>query len=97
MMASCIFCHAVYVRHIYTGALKFTPQATLKSYVKLLKLYNSYISDLEVDVEKNKYVLMYRDDNAEQNRDIKTGKRSFQNVSQFKYLGRRVTNQILIQ
>jgi hypothetical protein len=40
---------------------------------------------------------MSRDQNAGQNRDIKIGNRSFENVSQFKYLGTTVTNQNLIQ
>jgi hypothetical protein len=35
--------------------------------------------------------------NADQNRDIKMGNRSFGNVSQFKYLGTTATNQVLIQ
>jgi hypothetical protein len=37
------------------------------------------------------------DQNANQNRDIKIGNRSFENVLQFKYLGITVTNQNLIQ
>jgi hypothetical protein len=37
------------------------------------------------------------DQNAEQNRDMKLGNRSFENLSQFKYLGTTVTNQNLIQ
>jgi hypothetical protein len=37
------------------------------------------------------------DQNAGQNREIKIGNRSFENVSQFKYLGTIVTNQNLIQ
>jgi hypothetical protein len=38
-----------------------------------------------------------RDQNAGQTREIKIGNRSFENVSQFKYLGMAVTNQNLIQ
>jgi hypothetical protein len=52
---------------------------------------------LEVNVEKTKYVLVSRDQNAGQNREIKMGNRSFENVSQFKYLGTTATNQNLIQ
>jgi hypothetical protein len=52
---------------------------------------------LEVNVEKTKYMLVSRDKNADQNRDIKIGNRSFENVSQFKYLGSTVTYQNLIQ
>jgi hypothetical protein len=52
---------------------------------------------LEVNVEKTEYMLVSRDQNAGQNREIKIGNRSFKNVSQFKYLGTTVTNQNLIQ
>jgi hypothetical protein len=52
---------------------------------------------LEVHVEKTKYMLVSRDQNAGQNRDMKIGNRLFENVSQFKYLGTTVTNQNLIQ
>jgi ABC-type siderophore export system fused ATPase/permease subunit len=52
---------------------------------------------LEVNVEKTKYMLVSLDENAGQNREIKIGNRSFENVSQFKYLGTTVTNQHLIQ
>jgi hypothetical protein len=40
---------------------------------------------LEVNVEKTKYMLVSRDQNAGQDREIKIGNRSFENVSQFKY------------
>jgi hypothetical protein len=51
---------------------------------------------LEVNVEKFKYMLLSRHQNAGQSHDMKMGIRSL-NVSQFKYLGTRTTNQILIQ
>jgi hypothetical protein len=52
---------------------------------------------LEVNVEKTTYTLESRDQNADQNWDIKIGNRSFENVSQFKYFGTTVTIQHLIQ
>jgi hypothetical protein len=51
---------------------------------------------LEINVEKTKYMLLSRQQNVCQNRDIKIANRSFENVSQFKYLGTTVTNQNLI-
>jgi hypothetical protein len=52
---------------------------------------------LEVNIEKIKYILLSRHQNAGQNHDIKTANRSFENVAQFRSLGRAVTNQNLIQ
>jgi hypothetical protein len=52
---------------------------------------------LEINVEKTKYMLLSRQKNVGQNRDIKIENRSFENVSQFKYLGTTVTNHNLIQ
>jgi hypothetical protein len=52
---------------------------------------------LEINIEKTKYMLLSHHQNAGQNQDIKITNRSFENVSQFKYLGTRVTNQNLIQ
>jgi hypothetical protein len=52
---------------------------------------------LEINVDKTKYMLLSRHQNVGQNRDIKIANRSFENVSQFKYLGTTVTNQNLIQ
>jgi hypothetical protein len=51
---------------------------------------------LEINVEKTKYMLLSRQQNVGQNRDIRIANRSFENVSQFKYLGTTVTNQNLI-
>jgi hypothetical protein len=52
---------------------------------------------LAVNVEKTKYMLVSRDQNAGQSREIIIGNRSFENVSQFKNLGTTVINQNLIQ
>jgi hypothetical protein len=52
---------------------------------------------LEINVEKTKYMLLACHQNAGQNHDIKMANRSFENVSQFKYLGITVTNQNLTQ
>jgi hypothetical protein len=52
---------------------------------------------LEVNLEKMKYMLVSRDQNSGQKREIKIWNRSYENVSQFKYLGMTVTNQNLIQ
>jgi hypothetical protein len=51
---------------------------------------------VEVNTEKTKYMLGSWDQNAGQNQDMKTANRSFEDVSQFTYLGRTVTNQYLI-
>jgi hypothetical protein len=52
---------------------------------------------LEINVKKIKYMLISCQQNVGQNRDTKIANRSFENVSQFKYLGMTVTNQNLIQ
>jgi ribosomal protein S2 len=52
---------------------------------------------LEVNIEKTKYMLLSRHQNAGQNHDIKIGNRCFKNVVQFRYLGTTITNQNLIQ
>jgi hypothetical protein len=45
---------------------------------------------------ETKYILLSHRWNADQNCYIKIATRSFENVSQFKYLGTTVTNQNLI-
>jgi hypothetical protein len=52
---------------------------------------------LEINIEKTKYMLLSRHQSVGRNPDITTANRSFENVSQFKYLGTTVTNQNLIQ
>jgi hypothetical protein len=52
---------------------------------------------LEINVEKTKYMLLSLHQNVGQNWDIKIANRSFENMSQFKYLRATVRNQNLIQ
>jgi hypothetical protein len=52
---------------------------------------------LEIKVKKTKYMLLTCHHNEGQNQDIKLANRLFENVSQFKYLGTKVTNQNMIQ
>jgi hypothetical protein len=52
---------------------------------------------LEISVKKTKYRLLSHYQNLGRNQDIKIANTSFENVSQFKYLGTTVTNQNLIQ
>jgi hypothetical protein len=54
---------------------------------------------LEEKTEKTKYtrMLLSRHQKAGQNRNIKIGDGSFENVAQFKYFGTTVTNTNLIQ
>jgi hypothetical protein len=52
---------------------------------------------LEVNVDKTKDMLVSHTRNVDQIRDVRMVNRSFENESQFKYLGMTVTNQNLIQ
>jgi hypothetical protein len=51
------------------------------------------VTGLEVNAEKAKYVVMFRDQHAGKNHNIKRGNKSFQRVVEFKYLGTTLTNQ----
>jgi hypothetical protein len=55
----------------------------------------SYIRDidLEINVEKTKYVIMSLHPNSGQNQYIRTANEWFENVAKFKYLGTTLTNQ----
>jgi hypothetical protein len=48
---------------------------------------------LEINVDKTKYMLLSCHQNVSQNWDIRIGNRSFENVSQFKYLEITVTTK----
>jgi hypothetical protein len=71
---------------------------TIKKHTEAL-IDASKEAGLDIDVEKTKYMLLSRHQNAGQNREIrvKIANRLFENVSHIRYLGTTVTNTNLIQ
>jgi hypothetical protein len=61
---------------------------TIKKNTKIL-IDASIEVGLEINLDKTKYMLLSRHQNVGQIRDIKIANTSFENVSQFKYLGRQ--------
>ena len=56
-----------------------------------------HMQGLEVNADKTKYMVMFRDQDAGQSHIIKTDSRSFERVEEFKYLWKMLTNQNSIQ
>jgi len=54
-------------------------------------------TDLKVNADKIKYLVMSRDQNAVQSHNIKTDNSSFEKVEELKYLGATLTDQNFIQ
>jgi hypothetical protein len=52
---------------------------------------------LKVNAEKSKYVLLSHHQNVGQKHNIKIGDTSFEDLAQFRYVGKTVTNQNLVQ
>ena len=52
---------------------------------------------LEVNADKTKHMVMSRDQNAGQSRNIKTDNKSLERVEDFKHLGTNLTNQSVLQ
>ena len=52
---------------------------------------------LEENADKNKYMIMYRDQNAGRSHSMKTDNSSTERVEGFKYLGTKLTNKNSIQ
>jgi hypothetical protein len=59
---------------------------TIKKNIEILTNASKEVG-LEINIEKTKYMLLSHNQNTDQNRDIRIANRSFENVSQFKYLG----------
>jgi len=69
---------------------------TVKENAEALKMTSKEIG-LEVNVDKTKYMVMSRDQNAGQSHSMKTDNSSFERVEEFKYLGTTLINQNSIQ
>ena len=65
---------------------------TIKKNTKAL-LVASKESDLDINTERTKYVVMSQSQDAGQNHNIKIYNKSFEKVEQLKYLGTSLTNQ----
>jgi hypothetical protein len=52
---------------------------------------------LEVNADKTKYVVMFRDENAGRSHSMKIDNSSFERAEEFKYLGTTLTNKNCIQ
>jgi len=68
----------------------------IKEKAEALILANKEIG-LEVNVDKTKYMVMSRDQNAGRSHDMTIDSRSFERVEEFKYLGTTLTNKNSIQ
>jgi len=54
-------------------------------------------TELEVNADETKYMVLSRDQNAGRSHRIKTDNSSFESVEELEYLGKTLTNQIYIQ
>jgi hypothetical protein len=56
-------------------------------------VFSSKQTGMEVNAEKTKYMIMFRDKYPGQNHDMKIHNKAFEKVEQFIYLGTILTNQ----
>jgi hypothetical protein len=69
---------------------------TIKKNTEALVIASKEIG-LEVNVDKTKYMIMSRDQNAGRSQNIRTDDNSFEMADDFKYLGTTLTKQNSIQ
>jgi len=69
---------------------------TVKENAEVLVVASKEIG-LEVNADKSKYMVTFRDQNAGRSHSMKIVNRSFERVEEFKYLGKILTNQNSIQ
>jgi hypothetical protein len=93
--------------HVNQDGLKFncTHQLLFYAYVNILSgsvhtvekntaslLFGSRETGLEVNDDKTKYIVMFRNQNARKSHNIKIDNSSFQRVEELKYLGTNLIN-----
>ena len=54
-------------------------------------------TELEVNADKTKYMVMSRDQSTGRSQNMKTDNRSFERVKEFRYMGTTLSNQILVR
>jgi hypothetical protein len=69
---------------------------TIKKNAETL-VVDSKETELKVNADKTKYIVMSRDQNAKRSHSMKIDNSSFERVEKFKYLGTNITNQNSIQ
>ena len=65
---------------------------TIRKNTEALVIISKEIT-LELNAEKTKYVVKFRDQNAGKNGKVQVGNKSFETVEQFNYFGTTLTNQ----
>ena len=63
----------------------------------IIIIYGFYETGLEVNADKTKYMVMFRDRNAGRGHSVKIDNSSIESVEEFKYLGTTLTDQNSIQ
>jgi hypothetical protein len=85
-----------YIFCLYFSILGGSVRSTVKENVEALIVANKEIG-LEVNMDKTKYMLMSRGQNAGQSHSMKTNSSSYERVEVFIYLGTTLTNKNSIQ
>jgi len=82
---------------VYADMLNYWEEVYILKEKRRNLLVANMETGIEVNADKTKYIVMYRDQNASRSRNIKIDNISFEMMEEFKYLGKTLTNQNSIQ